>query len=86
MNTTQNILQNLTSLTKFEPMSPKKIYYINRTTTYDTMKELIQLVRERRQFVIQTKYDYQYKYPDVKDLKKIILLLVDRDKENNQIN
>jgi hypothetical protein len=37
MNKKENILQNGTTLTKFEPMSPRKIYYVSCLATYDTM-------------------------------------------------
>ena len=57
MNARQNILKNIKTLTKFEPMSPRKIYYVNCLTKHNIMTELIQLVSQKKQFVIETKYD-----------------------------
>ena len=57
MNSKRSIRRNITTLTKFEPMSPKKIHYINTLTKYNTMTELINLVKQKKQFVIETKYD-----------------------------
>ncbi|CAF4375109.1 unnamed protein product [Rotaria sp. Silwood2] len=63
MDKQQNILQNLMNLPKFEPMTPKKTYYINRTTTYDTILKLIRLASKAKQFIIQTKYCHANKHP-----------------------
>ncbi|CAF0931879.1 unnamed protein product [Adineta ricciae] len=57
MNTRRHILRNLTTLAKFEPMSPRKIYYINCFTRYDILGELINLVKQKMEFVLETKYD-----------------------------
>ncbi|UJR18791.1 hypothetical protein I4U23_005697 [Adineta vaga] len=57
MNTRSNILRNITTLTKFEPMTPRKIYYINSLTKYETIIELINLVKQKTQFVVETKYN-----------------------------
>ena len=57
MNSRKNILRNLTTLPKFEPMAPRKFYYLNTLTKYETMTELIHLVKQTNEFVIETKYD-----------------------------
>ncbi|CAF4523318.1 unnamed protein product, partial [Rotaria sp. Silwood2] len=63
MNMQQKVLQNLKLLPKFEPMTPRKIYYINRTTTCATLTKLIKLATETSRFIMETKYDYQDTYP-----------------------
>jgi hypothetical protein len=44
MDKKENILENLKTLRKFEPMSPKKVYHVNTLTTYGTMAEILKLV------------------------------------------
>ncbi|CAF1461858.1 unnamed protein product, partial [Rotaria sordida] len=63
MNKQQYTLQNLAFLPKFEPMTPKKTYYINRTTTDDIMSKVIRLASKAQQFIIQTKCYHTNKYP-----------------------
>ncbi len=46
-------------------MSRRKIYYVNYLTTYNTMIELINLVSEKKQFVIETKYDNMNGCPEL---------------------
>ena len=65
MNRKQNILRNISTLTKFEPMSPKKIHYVNCLTKHNIMTELIELVAQKNQFVIETKYDNVYGVPQL---------------------
>ena len=61
----QHILQNLTHLPKFAPMTPKNVYYINHTTRSDTMLKLIDLASKKQEFIIQTKCYHVNKYPAI---------------------
>ncbi|CAF4937059.1 unnamed protein product [Rotaria magnacalcarata] len=63
MNMQQKVLQNLKYLPKFESMASRKIYYINRTTTWDTITKLIKLAKETNIFVMEIKYGYKDTYP-----------------------
>jgi hypothetical protein len=69
MDKKENILENLKTLRKFEPMSPKKVYHVNTLTTYGTMAEILKLVSKKNQFVIETKYD------DMNGCPKLIQIL-----------
>ncbi|CAF1446057.1 unnamed protein product [Adineta ricciae] len=57
MDSRRFILRNLTSLTKFEPTAPRKFYYVNTLTKNETITELIDLVKQKTEFVVETKYD-----------------------------
>ncbi|CAM4842450.1 unnamed protein product [Rotaria magnacalcarata] len=59
----QKVLQNLKYLPKFESIASRKIYYINRTTTWDTITKLIKLAKETNRFVMEIKYGYKDTYP-----------------------
>lgn len=56
-------MEILRSLPKFEPLTPKQIYYLNQTTKCDTLSTLIEVAKKAKQFVIETKYGYKDAYP-----------------------
>lgn len=57
MTSKQNILQNIANLTKFAPMIFKQVHYVNCLTSYTAMGEIMQLLLNKTEFVIETKYD-----------------------------
>ncbi|CAF1412022.1 unnamed protein product [Adineta steineri] len=63
MDQNQNILQYLTSLPKFRSGVSKKSYFISHTIPYEKVIKLIDLARQTKQFIIQTKRYDKKKYP-----------------------
>lgn len=58
MNTQPKILRSIRNLPKFEYAVVEKIFYINQTTSLDCINDLIHQVKEVKQFILVTKYDF----------------------------
>jgi hypothetical protein len=84
------LLHSRSHLPRFQPLAPRKIFYLNQTTSSDLMTELIHRVQKTNQFIIMTKYDYAVHDPALiqilftKELKTYIILIEVKYLPNDQ--